>query len=289
MILSDSDTLRLYRLDSAPDSWEIASDTPWAYHPRRFGGMMSSGDYIHIALGRDVPGTGGGAGTAWQVMTYRISTATWKLMGNTFPGGYGTTSDSGNFPKMFKAKGNVGGSGGGGVGGGGYCDLDFSIYSDPTISEAFFAAHLIADGSPLLDENPSTHFWWTLITGYSSPLGVPLNPAFVLAMIHKESVCGSVPGEVLLSSHNPGNIRVEDWGRQDGSITTDCCGVFGTYASYEDGMRDECELWDLGIYRGLTISQAINIYAPPSENDTVEYITQLCDRLRTWRVASFGG
>jgi hypothetical protein len=276
MVLAGSDTLRLYHLDSAPNSWSVESDTPWTYSPHRLGSMYGIGDYIHIALGRDVPGSGTGSGTAWEVMTYRLSTGEWRRMAATYPAPYGTASDTGLFAKMFEAKG-----GGSGVSptGGGYCDSEFSIYSAPTITETFFSDHLTADSSPLLGEQPA-HFWWTMITGYG------LNPAYILAIIHKESVCGSSPGEVLLSSHNPGNIRVESWGRQSGSISTICCGVFGTYASYEDGMLDECELWGLSIYSGLTISQAINIYAPPSENDTDAYITQLCDRLRDWKAAS---
>jgi hypothetical protein len=285
MILADTGTLRLYRLDTAPDGWSSESETALDFVALRIVSMFALNGYIHIALqSLLLPSDGDGAATHWEVMTYRHATGEWRKMQAYYPPPYGAASDISLVAKMFEARGYgapaPGGGGGGGISGG-FCDTTFSIYGPPTVSRAVFADHLAADGSPLLGEH-TADYWYDLITGYG------IDPNFFLAVIHHESQCGSVPGEVGFAAHNPGNLRLHSWGHGAGAavVHTVCCGDFVSYPSYQYAIEDWCNLWGLSIYDGLTISQAMYVYAPPSENDTVAYINGLCTFLAAHKAAS---
>jgi hypothetical protein len=79
-------------------------------------------------------------------------------------------------------------------------------------------------------------------------------------------------------NNNPGNIEYGEFAKSRGSIGTD--GRFAVFATYEDGRNAKRSLlWDTKGYAGKTIAEAINRYAPPSENNTNAYIAQVAASL----------
>lgn len=72
-------------------------------------------------------------------------------------------------------------------------------------------------------------------------------------------------------NNNPGNIEYGPFAKAQGAIGTD--GRFAVFPTYEAGRAAKASLlWESKGYRGLTIRQAINRYAPPFENDTGAYV-----------------
>lgn len=75
-------------------------------------------------------------------------------------------------------------------------------------------------------------------------------------------------------NNNPGNIEYGSFARSYGAIGTD--GRFAVFPSYQAGRAaKEALLFNSNGYSGMTISQAINRYAPPSENNTSAYINSV--------------
>lgn len=74
-------------------------------------------------------------------------------------------------------------------------------------------------------------------------------------------------------NNNPGNIEFGDFARAQGAVGTD--GRFAVFATPEAGRAaQEALLFSSDGYSGLTIGQALNRYAPPSDgNDTSSYTT----------------
>lgn len=71
-------------------------------------------------------------------------------------------------------------------------------------------------------------------------------------------------------NNNPGNIEAGAYARSMGAIGTD--GRFAIFPTYEMGRTAKEKLiFEGGNYRALTLSQAINRYAPPVENNTTWY------------------
>lgn len=56
-------------------------------------------------------------------------------------------------------------------------------------------------------------------------------------------------------------------------------GMIGIEDSLEDGILDGERQLELYASRRLTLSQMIHIFAPPSENDTEEYLRFICNGL----------
>jgi hypothetical protein len=75
-------------------------------------------------------------------------------------------------------------------------------------------------------------------------------------------------------NNNPGNIEYGDFAKSLGAIGTD--GRFAIFATYEAG-RDAKQklLFEGKNYKNKTISEAINRYAPPTENNTQAYINSV--------------
>lgn len=72
-------------------------------------------------------------------------------------------------------------------------------------------------------------------------------------------------------NNNPGNIEYGSFSKQYGAIGTD--GRFAVFPTYEQGRKaKEALLFQGKNYKDLTIGQAISRYAPPSENNTANYI-----------------
>lgn len=71
-------------------------------------------------------------------------------------------------------------------------------------------------------------------------------------------------------NNNPGNIEYGNFARSQGAVGTD--GRFAVFPTYEAGRAAKAQLlWGSKGYRGMTIGQAINRYAPPFENNTAGY------------------
>ena len=71
-------------------------------------------------------------------------------------------------------------------------------------------------------------------------------------------------------NNNPGNIEAGAYARSMGAIGSD--GRFAIFPTYEMGRTAKEKLiFEGGNYRALTLSQAINRYAPPVENNTSWY------------------
>lgn len=70
-------------------------------------------------------------------------------------------------------------------------------------------------------------------------------------------------------NNNPGNIEYGSFARAHGAVGSD--GRFAVFPSYEAGRAaKEALLFDSANYRNLTISEAINRYAPPSDNNNTQ-------------------
>jgi hypothetical protein len=71
-------------------------------------------------------------------------------------------------------------------------------------------------------------------------------------------------------NNNPGNIEAGAYARSMGAIGSD--GRFAIFPTYDMGRTAKEKLiFEGGNYKALTLSQAINRYAPPSENNTAWY------------------
>lgn len=280
--------LYIWRLDDAPDHWTLAYSTALAIdedddHTRGFiTASYCANGRVYVLYGQrpsvmnDAPiPTTDGEGRRWSMATVRLATGLWTFLSPVMPvQDFYTNGDNGLFARFVPTLPDIPDLGG--VIGSGPCDETFAVHSAPTITETTFQALLEYFDSPLLDENTATYFY-DLIVGYG------VDPNFAAAIMRKESIFGSVPGEVLLASKNPFNLRPHSWGRQTGTISTSCCGLFSTYSSYSDAVEDFCELMGFPIYSGKPISEVISIFAPPSDHNNTElYITQACSRMEAW-------
>lgn len=75
-------------------------------------------------------------------------------------------------------------------------------------------------------------------------------------------------------NHNPGNIRAGYFASNHGAVGSD--GSFAIFKNDQDGFNAMSELLE-GFYHGDTVAQALARYAPPSENNTPRYITDVCE------------
>jgi hypothetical protein len=75
-------------------------------------------------------------------------------------------------------------------------------------------------------------------------------------------------------NNNPGNIEYGAFSIKNGAIGSD--GRFAIFPTYEAGRKaKENLLFTASGYKGMNIAQAINRYAPPSENNTNSYISSV--------------
>jgi hypothetical protein len=75
-------------------------------------------------------------------------------------------------------------------------------------------------------------------------------------------------------NNNPGDIEDGKFARAHGATGTD--GRFAIFPDSATGFAAMRALL-LSAYRGLTIQQALNKYAPPVENDTNTYLEHVCE------------
>jgi len=79
-------------------------------------------------------------------------------------------------------------------------------------------------------------------------------------------------------NNNPGNIEYGDFARSMGAVGSD--GRFAVFPNYEAGRRaKERLLFNTSSYRNLSITGAVNRYAPSFENDTGAYTRSITDDL----------
>jgi hypothetical protein len=79
-----------------------------------------------------------------------------------------------------------------------------------------------------------------------------------------------VPGTIAQENHNPGNLR---YAGQTGAIGQNK--GYAVFASDDAGWAALNRQLELNASRGDTLEQFINRYAPPSENDTTNYLQYL--------------
>jgi hypothetical protein len=118
-------------------------------------------------------------------------------------------------------------------------------------------------------------------------LAYGVNPAFALAMFRKEASFAKL-GTISFANKNPGNIIATGACRgltagsscsgNYGEISTN--GRFGIYGTMQDGIEAYFMLLNREYqpgsrYNCSDITCIINIYAPPSENDSGLYIQQI--------------
>lgn len=80
---------------------------------------------------------------------------------------------------------------------------------------------------------------------------------------------------LAVANNNPGNLR---YAGQSGA--TPGKGGFAKFATPEAGVKALQNQINLDASRGLTLGQFINKYAPPSENNTSQYLTQAINNLK---------
>jgi hypothetical protein len=75
-------------------------------------------------------------------------------------------------------------------------------------------------------------------------------------------------------NNNPGDIEYGDFTRKLGAVASD--GRFAIFPTEAAGFAALEALLKGQHYSGLTVTQAINRYAPPNENNTAGYVARVC-------------
>lgn len=74
-------------------------------------------------------------------------------------------------------------------------------------------------------------------------------------------------------NNNPGNIRDGDFAKKHGAIGE--AGGFAVFPNETAGRKALSDLLNTKPYQSLTVGEAIKRYAPPNENNTVQYIRNI--------------
>jgi len=83
-----------------------------------------------------------------------------------------------------------------------------------------------------------------------------------------------IPEHRAARNNNPGDIDYGKFAKAHDAIGTD--GRFAIFPTLEAGMQADAALF-ASAYHGMTIAAALDKYAPPSENQTNVYITNVCE------------
>lgn len=96
---------------------------------------------------------------------------------------------------------------------------------------------------------------------------------FLQAIAHEEGFYahGSRPQRNL----NPGDIEAGRFAQAHGAVGSD--GRFAKFPTADAGFAAMKALFQAQSYKGLTVAQALNRWAPPVENQTNSYIKNVCD------------
>ena len=82
-------------------------------------------------------------------------------------------------------------------------------------------------------------------------------------------------GALPTRDNNPGDLRHAPHAQHPGDPN-----AIGMEPTVADGWADLERQLQLYAERGLTLEQMVNLYAPDSENNSVAYLTFLCEGLR---------
>lgn len=82
------------------------------------------------------------------------------------------------------------------------------------------------------------------------------------------------PASRCRRNNNPGDIEYGEFAIAHGATGSD--GRFAIWSTPEGGFAAMRALFQ-AHYSGLTVAHAIAKWAPPSENDTAQYISHVCD------------
>lgn len=93
-------------------------------------------------------------------------------------------------------------------------------------------------------------------------------------LIAKEEGFG-LPGTVPTRDRNPGDLRHSPHSQH----SPDDPNGIGVIDTVEDGWSDLERQLRLDADRGLTLEQLVYQYAPPTENNTPQYLKYICDGL----------
>lgn len=86
----------------------------------------------------------------------------------------------------------------------------------------------------------------------------------------------NTPGTIAQRNNNPGNLRYAP--TQSGSEST-VSGTYATFATAEDGWNALQSYIETQMAAGVTLRQFIYTYAPPSENNTSDYLNWLVSKV----------
>jgi hypothetical protein len=84
-----------------------------------------------------------------------------------------------------------------------------------------------------------------------------------------------IPGTVPTRDNNPGDLRHSPHSFHSGDSN-----AIGQIDTPADGWADLERQLDLYAGRGMTLEQAIYEFAPPSENNSAEYLAYVCSGLK---------
>ncbi len=156
-----------------------------------------------------------------------------------------------------------------------------TFVAPPRISLALFAQllqHGVGGGtSPAA---PHADDLYNIIVSYG------LDPAVALAFFAQESQFCTVGLCAQYGMNNWGMTRAARVSQRVGGVVRTYNGNFVSYASWQDGVRDWCELILYGyVNKGVdTVAKAIPIYAPAADGNQPEvYIQQVHRRVAAWQ------
>lgn len=104
---------------------------------------------------------------------------------------------------------------------------------------------------------------------------IPAVPCTLLeAIARQEGFYAEGPPNRPQRNNNPLDLEWHMWMVSYGSTQGDP--RFAIFPEPQQGFEAGRHLFTLPLYRGKTISQAINLFAPGNENDTKVYILNVC-------------
>ncbi len=162
-----------------------------------------------------------------------------------------------------------------------------TFQAEPRISREMFAQQLQqgVSGGGTSPAAPVAEELYNIIVNYG------LDPGVALAFFaHESSFCTAGVCSTADTKSWGNTRRAQDQTRVVGD-TPGSSGTFVIYRSWQDGVRDWCELiLNRYIARGLdTVEAAIPVYAPASDgNDPADYIETVRRRLALWRSQDTG-
>ena len=98
---------------------------------------------------------------------------------------------------------------------------------------------------------------------------------FLEAIAREEGfyVAGSRPNR----NNNPGDLEFHSWMTPFGGVLEECSNPrFAAFPTSDAGFAAMKHLFGFPIYKGKTVAQALNTWAPPIENQTNSYIANVC-------------